>query len=188
MMGIFISFYLWWVKSMLLGLFKNVIGCVSDPSKIVHSWRIQQRCNNIFGECRTFLRVDLNIKFSKSDHTHMKNGEASHSSSWLCKYGLKEWESLIPEEKVGASVNDSYCIETKKGRLKQKKLSLNVCSFRDQPSPKEDLKSNSSSSFDENISKGTTRNNPIFPLKRPMWKCQASKAPTCVEQHKVMQS
>lgn len=100
----------------------------------------------------------------------------------------KERESIISKEKVGDSVNDSCSIEKKKGRLKQKKLPLSICSFRDQASPKEDLKSKSSSSFDENINKGTTSNNPIFPLERPMWKCQTFKAPTCVEQNKVMQS
>ncbi|WMV16510.1 hypothetical protein MTR67_009895 [Solanum verrucosum] len=122
---------------------------------------------------KDLVRVDLNTKFNKSDHTKMENGER---------------ESIISKEKVGDSVNDSCSIEKKKGRLKQKKLPLSICSFRDQASPKEDLKSKSSSSFDENISKGTTSNNPIFPLERPMWKCQSFKAPTCVEPNKVMQS
>ncbi|WMV55408.1 hypothetical protein MTR67_048793 [Solanum verrucosum] len=34
---------------MLLRLFKNVIKCVADPSKVVHFWRIRHGCGNIFG-------------------------------------------------------------------------------------------------------------------------------------------
>ncbi|KAM3285613.1 hypothetical protein P3S67_024412 [Capsicum chacoense] len=132
------------------------------------------------------VRVDLNTKFNEADHTKMENGEASQSSkAYYVNTENKERES---KEKFGDSVNDNCSIGKKKGRLKQKKLPLSICSFRDQASPKEDLKSKSLLSFDENISKGSTSNNPMFPLERKMWKCQAFKAPTCVEQNKVMQS
>lgn len=135
------------------------------------------------------VRVDLNTKFNKADHKKMENGEASQSSKAdYVNTENKEREPIISKEKFGDSVNDNCCIAKKKGRLKQKKLPLSICSFRDQASPKEDLKSKSSLSFDENISKGSTSNNPMFPLESTMWKCQAFKAPTCVEQNKVMQS
>lgn len=39
-------------KAMLLRLFKNVDGCVSDPPKIVYFWRIWHGCGNIFGESK----------------------------------------------------------------------------------------------------------------------------------------
>ncbi|MCD7448698.1 hypothetical protein HAX54_045637 [Datura stramonium] len=140
---------------------------------------------------KDLVRVDLNTtKFNKPDHTKMENGEASQSSKVeYVNTENKERESTMSKEKFGDSVNDNCSIGKKKARLKQKKLPLSVCSFRDQASPKEDLKCKSSLSFDENISKGTTSNNPLFPLERTsMWKCQAFKAPTCVEQNKVMQS
>lgn len=35
---------------MLLGLFKNVDGCISDPLKVVHFRRIRHGCGIIFGE------------------------------------------------------------------------------------------------------------------------------------------
>lgn len=138
---------------------------------------------------KDLVRVDLNTKFNKSDHTEMENGEASPSSKAdYVNTDNKERESIMSKEKFGDSVHDNCSIGKKKGRLKQKKLPLSICSFRDQASPKEDLKSMSSLSFSENISKGTASNNPMFPLERTMWKCQAFKAPTCVEQNKVMQS
>ncbi|KAK4347570.1 hypothetical protein RND71_033909 [Anisodus tanguticus] len=139
---------------------------------------------------KNLLRVDLNTtKFNKADHTKMENGEASQSSKAdYVNTENKERESIMSKEKFGGSVNDNCSIGKKKGRLKQKKLPLSICSVRDQASPIEDLKSKSSLSFDENIGKGTASNNPVFPLERTIWKCQAFKAPTCVEQNKVMQS
>ncbi|XP_016454912.2 uncharacterized protein LOC107779083 [Nicotiana tabacum] len=138
------------------------------------------------------VRVDLNTtKFNKADHTKMENGEASQSSKAdYVNTENKERESVISKEKFGDSPDDICSIGKKKGRLKQKKLPLSICSFRDQANPKEDLKSKSPLSLDENISKGTTTSsNPMFPLERAsMWKCQAFKAPTCVEQNKMMQS
>lgn len=135
------------------------------------------------------VRVDLNTKFNKADHTKMETVEASQSSkAEYVNTENKERESIMSKEKFGDSVNDNCSIGKKKGRLKQKKLPLSICSFRDQASPKEDLKSKSLLSFDENISKGSTSNNPMFPLERKMWKCQAFRAPACVEQNKVMQS
>ncbi|KAJ8567719.1 hypothetical protein K7X08_019927 [Anisodus acutangulus] len=135
---------------------------------------------------KDLVRLDLNTtKFNKADQSKM-NAEASQSSKAdYVNTENKEREPIMSKEKFGDSVNDNCSIGTKKGRLKQKKLPLSICSFRDQASPKEDLKSKSSLSFDENISKGTTSNNPMFPLDRTMWKCQAFKA---VEQNKVMQS
>ncbi|XP_059286528.1 uncharacterized protein LOC132039972 [Lycium ferocissimum] len=148
----------------------------------------ERECDAPISE-KDLVRVDLNTT-NKADHTKIKNGEASQSSKAdYVNTENKERESIMSKEKFGDSVNDNCSIGRKKGRLKQKKLPLSICSFRDQASPKEDLKSKSSLSFDENISKGTTSNNPVFPLERAsMWKCQAFKAPACVEQNKVMQS
>ncbi|KAM3398635.1 hypothetical protein P3S68_002151 [Capsicum galapagoense] len=51
---------------MLLGLFKNVIGCMSDPSKVVHFWRIRHGCSNIFGESEQLRTILICSLFSVS--------------------------------------------------------------------------------------------------------------------------
>jgi len=38
------------IEAMLLGLFRNVDGCVLDPPKVVHFWRIRHGCGSNFGE------------------------------------------------------------------------------------------------------------------------------------------
>ncbi|KAL3650515.1 hypothetical protein CASFOL_006918 [Castilleja foliolosa] len=85
--------------------------------------------------------------------------------------------------KLGNSeVLESY--GRKRGRIKQKKLPLSICSFRDQTGPREELKSNGSNQ--DSFSSG--RN--LMPGERAstsLWKCQSLKAPTCVKQNKVMQ-
>ncbi|XP_059288500.1 uncharacterized protein LOC132041825 [Lycium ferocissimum] len=71
------------------------------------------------------------------------------------------------KEKFGESLGDICNIGKKKGRMKQKKLPLSICSFRDKVNPKMDMNSKSSS----------------LPVERSStWKCQAFKAPTCVKQ------
>lgn len=35
---------------MLLRFFKVVVGCVFDPSKVVHFWMVQHRCRKSFGK------------------------------------------------------------------------------------------------------------------------------------------
>uniref|UniRef100_A0A0V0GZR4 Putative ovule protein n=1 Tax=Solanum chacoense TaxID=4108 RepID=A0A0V0GZR4_SOLCH len=37
------------LQAMLLGLFKNVTGCMSDPPKVVH-FQSTRQCSNIFGD------------------------------------------------------------------------------------------------------------------------------------------
>lgn len=83
----------------------------------------------------------------------------------------------------------------KKGKIKQKKLPLSICSFRDQSSPKEELKSQgirlSENTVVENgplFSMGSSGNNEMPIGRASMWKCQSFKAPACVKQNKVMQS
>ncbi|GFP91356.1 proline--tRNA ligase [Phtheirospermum japonicum] len=72
----------------------------------------------------------------------------------------------------------------KRGRIKQKKLPLSICSFRDQTGPREELKSKGSNQ--DSFSSGSN----LVPDERAstsLWKCQSFKAPTCVKQNKVMQ-
>ncbi|KAI3813675.1 hypothetical protein L1987_18404 [Smallanthus sonchifolius] len=65
----------------------------------------------------------------------------------------------------------------KRGRMKQKKLPLSICHYRDQANPKEDVTCRSP------LSVGPTSASE----RGPLWKCQAFKAPACVKQNKVMQ-
>ncbi|KAK1439247.1 hypothetical protein QVD17_05063 [Tagetes erecta] len=64
----------------------------------------------------------------------------------------------------------------KRGRMKQKKLPLSICHYRDQATPKEDVTCRSPLSV-----------GPSARERGPLWKCQAFKAPACVKQNKVMQ-
>ncbi|KAL8519281.1 hypothetical protein ACS0TY_010285 [Phlomoides rotata] len=83
----------------------------------------------------------------------------------------------------------------KRGRIKQKKLPLSICSFRDQSSPKEELKSQGiqllkDTAVDKGplFSMGSSGNNEMPIGRASMWKCQSFKAPACVKQNKVVQS
>jgi len=118
------------------------------------------------------VRVDDKIsKFFKTDRLKMGNGEA---------------ETSQPKEKMLESPDDTC---RKRGRLKQKKLPLSICTFRDRGSPKEELKSESSPSTDDSTGKPTSNNKHLMPIETSsMWKCQAFKAPVCVKQNKVVQS
>ncbi|KAL1565540.1 hypothetical protein AAHA92_07745 [Salvia divinorum] len=72
-------------------------------------------------------------------------------------------------------------ISRKRGRIKQKKLPLSICSIKDQTSPKEEVKPQALFSSDSLMP-------PPVETTPSMWKCQSFKAPACVKQNKVMQS
>ncbi|KAL7108355.1 hypothetical protein ACP275_06G107400 [Erythranthe tilingii] len=85
-------------------------------------------------------------------------------------------------------VLDSY--GKKRGRMKQKKLPLSICSSKDQSGAKEELKLRGAPLLEDNqalFQMGPSDNN-LMPVERAsMWKCQTFKAPVCVKQNKVMQ-
>ncbi|XP_057492181.1 uncharacterized protein LOC130777771 [Actinidia eriantha] len=127
------------------------------------------------------VRIDVNRpKFVKADRLKMDNGEA---------------ETSHLKEKMLESSDDTCSIGRKRGRMKQKKLPLSICTFRDRANPKEDLKADSSPSTEENTGKPNSNNKPSFSVEHSipvettsMWKCQAAfKAPVCVKQNKVIQ-
>ncbi|KAL1550727.1 hypothetical protein AAHA92_18657 [Salvia divinorum] len=127
------------------------------------------------------LMVDLNTsKHVNCDQLKLDNGDGSH---------LSKTERLKLDD---GEVLDS--ISRKRGRIKQKKLPLSICSFKDQTSPKEELKPQGSavrSGVDDQplFSMGPSSNSLMPPVERTsMWKCQSFKAPACVKQNKVMQS
>ncbi|XP_042057479.1 uncharacterized protein LOC121802018 [Salvia splendens] len=107
------------------------------------------------------IMVDLNT--SKDD----SNGDGSR---------LSKPERLKLDD---GEVLDS--ISRKRGRIKQKKLPLSICSIKDQTSPKEEGKPQALFSSNSLMP-------PPVERAPSMWKCQSFKAPACVKQNKVMQS
>lgn len=118
---------------------------------------------------KELIRVDLSrAKFNKADLRKMENGKGKPMNS---------------KEESGESPDDICNVDKKKGRMKQKKLPLSNCSFRDKVNPKKDMNSKSLSSPDEKINKDTGINEPMFPVERSSTlKCQNFKASTCVKQ------
>ncbi|XP_028109079.1 uncharacterized protein LOC114307845 isoform X1 [Camellia sinensis] len=125
------------------------------------------------------VRVDENVsKLNKLDRLKMDNGEA---------------ETSRLKEKNLESSDEACSIGRKRGRMKQKKLPLSICTFRDRSNPKEELKSKSSPLTAENTRKTTSNSITLVPVEpsvgtTSMWKCKAFKAPVCVKQNKVVQS
>ncbi|GFS39398.1 hypothetical protein Acr_00g0079810 [Actinidia rufa] len=127
------------------------------------------------------LRVDENkSKFSKSDWLKMDRGEAERRHS---------------KKKNLESSDETYSIGRKRGRIKQKKLPLTICSFRDQENPKEELRSVSSPLTEDNTGKTSLNDMQLVSVEprdgvRPVettstWKCQAFKAAASVNPNKV---
>ncbi|KAL3527305.1 hypothetical protein ACH5RR_011961 [Cinchona calisaya] len=144
-------------------------------------------------------RVDLNIpKFNKADGQKMDSREmVKYSKTDLLIKENGESDTVQLRVKVGE--DDDSGLGKKRGKIKQKKLPLSICSIRDLENPKEDLKSKSLPSADKYrnkfnaTSKSTFSIEPsverVIPAERTStWKCQAFKAPACVKQNKVMQS
>ncbi|XP_011084449.1 uncharacterized protein LOC105166698 [Sesamum indicum] len=144
------------------------------------------------------IMVDLNAsKSDKRDQLKLDNGEGwVPSKSDQMKSGNREAEALVSKDKFAESL-DSF--GKKRGRIKQKKLPLSICSFRDQTGPKEELKPQGMLQLEDNAVRTAVGNQPLFSMgpsssslrpvdKTSMWKCQSFKAPACVKQNKVMQS
>lgn len=134
---------------------------------------------------KDLTRVDLSIaKFDKADLRKMENGELSQSRKDDClNMQNGKGEPMNSKEKFGESPDDICNIGKKKGRMKQKKLPLGSCSFRDKVNPQKDMNSKSASSPNEKINKATAIDEPVFAVERSStWKCEAFKAPACVKQ------
>lgn len=129
------------------------------------------------------IMVDLNSsKHDNGDQLKLDNGEGSRLSK-SDRLKLDDGEVL-----------DSF--GKKRGRIKQKKLPLSICSFKDQTNLKDEVKPQGVQLLEGNagvdkqplFSMGPSSNG-LIPVERTsMWKCQSFKAPTCVKQNKVMQS
>ncbi|XAR73675.1 hypothetical protein NMG60_11007725 [Bertholletia excelsa] len=123
-------------------------------------------------------------KFIKADRLQFDNEDAQTNNS---------------KEKMLESSDDASIIGRKRGRIKQKKLLLSICTSRDRANPKEELKPESSPSSEDKRAKTTSNNMSLFSVENSRsgmipvettstWKCQALKAPVCVNENKVVQS
>ncbi|XP_075502499.1 uncharacterized protein LOC142540320 [Primulina tabacum] len=138
-------------------------------------------------------RVDLNT--SKSDKvggpTLFYREELHPNTTDRTKLKHGEIEILDSKDKDADSFDG---LGKKRGRTKQKKLPLSICSFRDKTGPKEQQKPKDLPHSEDNSIGAAAGNHPSFPdslipvERTSMWKCQAFKAPACVKQNKVIRS
>ncbi|KAG8381274.1 hypothetical protein BUALT_Bualt06G0105500 [Buddleja alternifolia] len=101
------------------------------------------------------IMVDLNTsKLDRGEQVRLSNEE------------MENGEDRVPSKDKFTEFSDSF--GKKRGRIKQKKLPLSICSFRDQTGLKEEM------SNQPLFSEGTSGN--LVPVeKRSMWKCQTFK-------------
>ncbi|KAL0299560.1 UNVERIFIED_CONTAM: hypothetical protein Sradi_6615800 [Sesamum radiatum] len=143
------------------------------------------------------IMVDLNtVNPDRDDDIRLENGQGWQSNK-TDQLKLQNGEVGVPSKDKSPESLDNF--GKKRGRIKQKKLPLRICSFRDQTCPKEELKYQGMPLSKDNGSKTAVSNQPVFPVaasgkslmpieRSPMWKCQSFKAPACFTQNKVMQS
>ncbi|GMH06610.1 hypothetical protein Nepgr_008450 [Nepenthes gracilis] len=103
------------------------------------------------------LHKDASISRT-SDQVEEKGGEAKWSH----------------KEKKFEALEDTYTIGRKRGRIKQKKMPLIFCSFKDQANPREQLNQSSLLSI-QSVEVA------------PTWKCQDFNVSHCIKQNKVVQ-
>lgn len=118
-------------------------------------------------------RIDENISnLDKADQSKMTNRVSS-----FCRGKMKE------------TLEDPLSFGRKRGRMKQKKLPLSVCTFRDQENPKEQLKPRSETLSDGNVNKDTAGNNHLLSVgpaggremfRSETWKCKEFKGPAII--------
>ncbi|KAF5735881.1 hypothetical protein HS088_TW14G00010 [Tripterygium wilfordii] len=118
-------------------------------------------------------------KNEKDGQSEMDNGEAESSHS------KDKFSDDSPSKK--------------RGRVKLKKLPLNICNFRDHVNPKEELILGSSALTEKNVGKPPAGSIPLYSVDpsgdgvmsvkvTQTWKCQEFKAPNCFKQSKIIQS
>ncbi|GAB2279408.1 hypothetical protein Dimus_014050 [Dionaea muscipula] len=118
------------------------------------------------------------------------------STSDLIEDNSGEAESSHAKEKHVEASDDTCTNGRKRGRIKQKKLPLSFCSFKDQANP--------SSSMPASVTPDKSTGNAALPLPlpsvepkadgilsieaAPTWKCQDFKVPHCIKQNKAVHS
>ncbi|PIN26445.1 hypothetical protein CDL12_00795 [Handroanthus impetiginosus] len=100
------------------------------------------------------------------------------------KVGLENGEVGITSKDKFAESSDTS--GKKRGRIKQKKLPLSICSFKDKASPKEEMNIKGTPQAEDNCSRTEVGNQPLVSVgtssnslmsveRSSMWKCQAFK-------------
>ncbi|GMH24534.1 hypothetical protein Nepgr_026377 [Nepenthes gracilis] len=151
---------------------------------------------------------------SRDDKPREIGSEAFIEESGIANLDDKVSKSITPDkiEETSGDAESNQSVEKnfeasddlctngrKRGRIKQKKLSLSLCSFKDQANPRDELNPTSSTSVreatDESVERGLS-----FPSMGPIadgiqsigatttWKCQDFKVSNCMKQNKVVQS
>jgi hypothetical protein len=116
------------------------------------------------------------------------------STSKFDKDQEKKDEITIQTNKRTDEAVEESSAGRKRGRIKQKKLPLSICNFRDQSNPKEDhstddeIRPSRRLLSEEKISSNKPSDESVM-TSSSTWKCQSLKAQTaCVKQNKVLQS
>ncbi|KAK9074813.1 hypothetical protein SSX86_003132 [Deinandra increscens subsp. villosa] len=102
-------------------------------------------------------------------------GEGISPSSYEKETENTKKSKLENGSKAKSGDDDVATLGRKRGRMKQKKLPLSICHYRDQAAPKEDAAT------------CTVSVGPSSGEKSGLWKCKAFKAPVSVKQNKVTQ-
>ncbi|KAL2927691.1 Protection of telomeres protein 1 [Bienertia sinuspersici] len=132
----------------------------------------------------TVKRHDEVSKSSKPDDVEVNSGDMELSHA---------------KEKTIAPSNDVCISGRKRGRIKQKKLPLSLCSSKDQSNPKEDQNLSKPLLTKARTDKSTARHVSLLSLDSPAesvmphevartWKCQDFKVSQCLKQDKAVQS
>lgn len=141
-------------------------------------------CEGSNEETYTDKMDDKVSKSSRFDEVEVDSGEAQSSHS---------------KDKTFEPLEDVCINGRKRGRIKQKKLPLSICSFKDQANPKEEANLTNSLLTRARTDKSTARHVSLLPVETstdnvtpievpPTWKCQDFKVSQCINQDKVMQS
>ncbi|KAL9241514.1 hypothetical protein vseg_015620 [Gypsophila vaccaria] len=132
-------------------------------------------------------------KEDEKESEFSKNNEGDVDSS--------EAESIHPKEKTVDGFNDLSISGRRRGRIRRKKLPLNICSSKDQANSKEESKSTNPSSARARTEQSAAHQlallsmepcaDNITPMElevAPTWKCQDFKVSQCIKQEKLVQS
>lgn len=184
--------------AMLNGVAPMVVNLSSTTSSNGNHVDIEK----VHTECplKTTNSIVPNLNGSNHDQGKQRkldNGEESEPGrSNAMKMEKSKVELILSNGKFTESLESNG---KKRGKLKQKKLPLSICSFRDRSnlSLNEEPKHQGKSKLEDNAARTLegkqgsfptgNSGNVLVPVERTsMWKCQSLKAPSCV--NKVMQS
>ncbi|GAB4847630.1 hypothetical protein Ancab_026691 [Ancistrocladus abbreviatus] len=153
------------------------------------------------GESGDEIGGEMDSKGSNEESYIVKlDDKASKSSTFdQVEINNREAESSQIKERNFDPSDDTITNGRKRGRIKQKKLPLSLCSFKDQANPREELNLSSSMSTRVTTEKSTVDDLSLPSVEppsdgvinieaAPTWKCQDFKVPQCIKQNKAIQS